>query len=284
MKRIAWFGVLTFLFSWAAWLPVVVAGLHTTESVGGAVLFFVGGFGPSVVGTVFLLRSRDSGGIRELVIRTFSFSRVPVRVLLLALLVYPALFLASSMINAGIGGSWPAFGGFAGLLESVPGFFGGVLLTFFLGPFSEEIGWRGYALPRLQEQHTPLVASLLLGLIWWAWHIPLFFMEGTLHATEGLLSAFSIGYVITVLSYSVFFTWLYNQTDRSIWIAIIAHFVINMTISGSSPFDGAVFAILSFVLLGGCVILALIRPRLGYRVDESPTSVAPEVPASDRPS
>ena len=263
MKRIAVFGLLTFLFSWAAWLPVVVAGLHTTESVGGAVLFFLGGFGPSVVGTVFLLRSRDSGGIRELVSRTFSFARVPTRILLLALLVYPALFLVSSLINAGIGGSWPAFGGFAGLLESVPAFIGGVLLTFFLGPFSEEIGWRGYALPRLQEQHAPLVASLLLGLIWWAWHIPLFFMEGTLHATQGLLSAFSIGYLITVMSYSVFFTWLYNQTDRSIWIAIIAHFVINMTISGSSPFDGAVFAILSFVLLGGCVILVLLRPRLG---------------------
>ncbi len=271
MKRIAWFGVLTFLFSWVAWLPVVVAGLHTTESAGGAVLFFVGGFGPSIVGTVFLLRSRDAGGIRELLSRTFSFSRVPVRILLLAILVYPGLFLASSMINLGMGGSWPAFDGFAGLLESVPAFFGGVLLTFFLGPFSEEIGWRGYALPRLQKQHSPLLASLLLGLIWWAWHIPLFFMEGTLHATQGLVSAFSIGYLITVLSYSVFFTWLYNQTDRSIWIAIIAHFVINMTISGSSPFDGAVFAILSFVLLGACVVLVLLRPRLGYTVNGSPS-------------
>jgi membrane protease YdiL (CAAX protease family) len=286
MKRIAWFVGLTFLISWAAWVPVVLLGLHTTESVGGAVLFFVGGFGPSIVGAVFLLRSREPGRVRELLSRTFSFSRVPARILLLAVLVYPALFLAGSMINAGIGGSWPAFDGFAGLIESVPAFFGGVLLTFFLGPFSEEIGWRGYALPRLQEQHTPLFASLLLGFIWWAWHIPLFFMDGTLHATQGMLSAFSAGYLITVLSYSVLFTWLYNQTDRSISIAIIAHFAINMTISGGSPFDGTVFAILSFMLLGVCVVLVLVRPSLAYHVDETPAVGTPDAPASpgSRPS
>lgn len=264
MKRIVFFSVWTFLFSWAAWAPVVLANLHTTETVAGAVLFFVGGFGPSVVGTVFLLRSPDAGGFRELLSRTFSFSRIPAGPLLLAVLVYPALFLLSSLIYVATGGVWPEFAGFAGMVESIPAFVGGVLLTFFLGPFSEEIGWRGFALPRVQRQYGPLWSSLVVGVIWWAWHIPLFFMEGTLHATQGLLSAFSVGYLITVLSYSVFFTWLYNQTRKSIWIAIIAHFVINMMISGSSPFDGTVFAILSFVLLAAVVVLVWIRPRLGY--------------------
>ncbi|MFW6214259.1 MAG: CPBP family intramembrane glutamic endopeptidase, partial [Spirochaetota bacterium] len=156
------------------------------------------------------------------------------------------------------------FGGFLGLAEGLPAFLGGVLLTFTLGPLSEEIGWRGFALPHLQSRRGPVAATLIVGLTWWAWHIPLFFMEGTLHATQGVLSAFSVGYLITVLSYAVFFTWLYNQTRKSIWIAIIAHFSINMMISGASPFDGTVFAILSFVLLGVALLLILVERRLGY--------------------
>jgi membrane protease YdiL (CAAX protease family) len=257
------FAVWTFLFSWGAWTPVVLANLHTTQTVAGAVLFFIGGFGPSVVGMVFLLRSPDAGGFRELLSRTFSFSRIPPGPLLLAVLVYPALFLLSSLGYVATGGAWPEFAGFAGMLESVPAFLGGMLLTFILGPFSEEIGWRGFALPQVQRRYGPLWSSLVVGLIWWAWHIPLFFMNGTLHASQGFVSAFSVGYLITVLSYSVFFTWLYNRTRKSIWIAIIAHFVINMMISGSSPFDGAVFAVLSFVLLAATGLLVVIRPRLG---------------------
>ena len=262
MKRISAFVGLTFLFSWAAWLPVVVAELHTTETAAGSILFFIGGFGPSIVGTVFLLTSRDFGGLRELLSRTFSFRRIPMRTLVPAVLAYPALFLGVSVVFLLFGGNLPEFGGFAGLFESAPALVGGILLTLFLGPLSEEIGWRGFMLPLVQSRRGALVGSLVVGLVWWAWHIPLFFMDGTLHATQGFFSAFSIGYLITVVSYSVFFTWLYNQTKSSIWIAVIAHFSINMMISGSSPFDGTIFAILSFVLLAAAVVLVIVRPKL----------------------
>lgn len=275
MKRFWFFVLFTILVSWALWAPVVAARLHTTDTVAGAVLFFAGGFGPSLMGAIFVLRSGEGGGARELLSRTFSFSRIPILPLVLAGTVYPAFFLASALLTLAFGGSWPEFSGFTRMLESVQALAGGLVLIFLLGPLSEEIGWRGFALPLLQRQWGPLGASVIVGIVWWAWHIPLFYMEGTLHATQGLVSAFSIGYLVTVLSYSVFFTWLYNQTRASILIAIIAHFIINIMISGSSPFDGAVFAILSFLLLAAAVALALIRPRLGHETEHDSSTTRP---------
>ena len=74
-----------------------------------------------------------------------------------------------------------------------------------VGPVSEEVDWRGYALERFEGRHGPLTATLLLGVARWAWHIPLFFMERTLQAGEGLLSPFAAGmFVVATILVALF--------------------------------------------------------------------------------
>ena len=100
---------------------------------------------------------------------------------------------------------------------------GQFVFTLFSGPLAEEAGWRGFALPRLQQRHGALVASLILGTLWAGWHIPLFFESGPAH--PGI--PFPIYFAI-VLVLSILFTWLYNNTGGSLLITSMAHLSFNL--------------------------------------------------------
>jgi hypothetical protein len=108
--------------------------------------------------------------------------------------------------------------------ENINSMLGIILFTLFSGPIAEEMGWRGFALPRLQSKHNALVSSLILGVIWTCWHIPLFFVTG---ATQ-MSIPFPI-YLVLVVTITVYLTWLFNNTRGSLIITILAHFLYNMT-------------------------------------------------------
>ncbi len=107
---------------------------------------------------------------------------------------------------------------------SIASLTGIILFQFFSGPFSEEAGWRGFALPRLESKHNALLSSLILGVIWTFWHLPLFYLTG---ATQvGIPLPIYLMLVITVATY---LTWLYNNTRGSLVITILAHFAYNLS-------------------------------------------------------
>ncbi len=91
-------------------------------------------------------------------------------------------------------------------------------LTYLLtAPLGEEIGWRGYALPHLQARSNALVASLVLGMLWGFWHLPLFWIPGK-------FSDLPFGwFLLGILPLSVLFTWVFNNTKGSILIAVLFH-------------------------------------------------------------
>ena len=103
-------------------------------------------------------------------------------------------------------------------------------LVFWLlfGPLPEEPGWRGYALEGLQSRRGPLASSLIVGLIWALWHLPLFFIESSWQALEvGLLGSRFWLYMLNILLDSFVYTWIYNHTGRSILAAVLFHFSVN---------------------------------------------------------
>ena len=162
---------------------------------------------------------------------------------LLALVTYPALFLLAAAIHVLLGGASPTWQGAQSLVQGPGAFLSGLTIVLLLGPVSAEVGWRGYALDLLDARMHPLAATLLLGVAWWAWHLPLFFMEGTLHGGGGLVSAFAVGFLVTVLAYSVGFSWLVHRSRSSILIAVAAHASINGTLGWAAPFDTNVFVV-----------------------------------------
>jgi uncharacterized protein len=90
------------------------------------------------------------------------------------------------------------------------------------GPLGEELGWRGFAFPRMIRRYSPLVGSVLLGIVWAAWHVPAFYIPG-MPQMELNLPLFLVACVATMLIMS----WLTACARGNLWPAIIAHLLIN---------------------------------------------------------
>lgn len=107
--------------------------------------------------------------------------------------------------------------------------FNNVLLNFFVvmllgGPLGEEFGWRGFVLTKLQSKLNSIYSSIILGVIWSCWHLPLFFIHGI--SQYGI--PFSL-FIISVMCLSIVFTWIYNRTQGSILMTILLHTLYNIT-------------------------------------------------------
>jgi membrane protease YdiL (CAAX protease family) len=144
---------------------------------------------------------------------------------LLALLLKPILMCisipVSTVLDRGTGStaSLPAFGWeFAGLVLTVF-----LYQFFFFNATGEEVGWRGFALPRLQAKTSPLIACLVIGLLWAPWHAPLWYAQGAPIFTWD----FWITRFLIIVPSSVISGWLYNRSRGSILVAGIAHAMSN---------------------------------------------------------
>jgi membrane protease YdiL (CAAX protease family) len=132
-------------------------------------------------------------------------------------------------------------------------------LTFGLG---EETGWRGFALPRLQQNRSARSATLILGVLWALWHLPQFFYSFDL----SLLGV--VTFAISILCGALLLTWLYNSTGGSVLITTLWHGAFNTAVAGA---QGAMAP-----LVNGLVILTalLIARRVGAGdVYDAPTDL-----------
>ncbi|MGZ9166192.1 MAG: CPBP family glutamic-type intramembrane protease, partial [Anaerolineales bacterium] len=180
---------------------------------------------------------------------------------LIALFMPAFVILLAISINKWTGGASPDF--------SVAGFpFGPVdtplwqkvlilLLVFILGfdGLGEEIGWRGFALPKLLESRSPLVSSLILGALWAIWHFPYALTKGTFLSEVPLHWFF-----INLLAVSVIYTWIFINTNGSLLLALLFHAAGNTT-SNLLPFLPPAttdLRIYYFTIAINCVIAILI--------------------------
>jgi membrane protease YdiL (CAAX protease family) len=132
----------------------------------------------------------------------------------------------------------------------------------------EEIGWRGYALPRLTTRFGLPIASILLGVIWACWHLPQFFIrEADTYGQSFLV------YVLQVTAMSVAFAWLYAKTNGSLLLTMLLHASVNNTkdivpsaipgAAGTFSLHASLMAWLSVILLWVCAAYFLARmPKL----------------------
>lgn len=215
-------------WSWLFWMTAVVMGINF-ESTAGIVLGLLGLLGPMVAGMTGTYLTYGKEGRRDYWRRVVDWKRIGARWYIVIFLLVPVLMgLAGALdtLLGGSGASWgePAVEFWARPWTIIPF----VLTTFFVGPM-EEFGWRGYVLDRLQERWRPLTASLILGVIWSVWHLPLFLIEGTYQYNLGIGSPAFWLFMVGIVPLNVVFTWVYNNTGRSILAAMLLHFMINFT-------------------------------------------------------
>ncbi len=187
------------------------AGLH--------VLVLLGTFAPGLVALGLTARAEGGAGVRALLGHLFAW-RVRVRWYVFAIGYIAAVKLTVAVVERFATGAWPRFGGPPWYLMIAATLFSTVIG----GQSGEELGWRGYALPRMAARFGLGGASLLLGVIWAAWHLPLFFLEGA--DTHG--QSFPV-FVLQVTALSVAMAWLWWRTNGSLLLTMLMHAAINNT-------------------------------------------------------
>jgi membrane protease YdiL (CAAX protease family) len=214
LKVIPWF-VLVFAITWALWFTA--AGLE--PSLLRNVSFYLGVFAPGIVALAMTYRELGASGVRKLLGRLVQWD-VGVRWFAFALLFIFSIKVVVALIVRVSTGGWPVFG-----TVPVPLLFAGAIgSTLFGGQVGEELGWRGYALPRLASAMGLGAASVLLGVIWAIWHLPLFYILGA--DTVGQSFPF---YLLQVTALSVAIAWLYMKTRGSLLLAMLLHAAVNNT-------------------------------------------------------
>lgn len=253
--------------TWAFWLPAIVLGVRF-DSVAGLVLLLVGLAIPGLLGIVFVYLHYDERGRTDFWNRVTQPRRFGTRWLTVILLVPLGIGVLAGVVDLLFGGTGPVWG------EGVTQF--GVnplvlLPTLFfatLPPILEELGWRGYALDRLQLKWSALSASVILGVVWALWHLPLFFIQGSYqHDAVGFATTGFWLFMAGIVALSVAFTWIYNSTDRSILGIIILHGWVNFTAEIIVVPDLVYYA-LWFVLAGA--IVAIWGAKTMTAADEVP--------------
>ena len=192
-------------------------------------LHLLAAFGPSIAGVVMAGRTGGRAAIRRMFARVIpTWASVPWYIAVIV--VYPAAGLAATWLMAPDAlahvPSWDR------LLMLVP-----LTLVTDTGPLGEEFGWRGFALPRMLDRWRPLVSAVILGLIWFAWHLPTFFIP-TLSQSHLSIPLF----VVNSVSLSILMTWLYLRTRGDLLLMILVHVIANYSSAIGIPFPAEVSA------------------------------------------
>ncbi len=185
---------------------------------------FIGGSGPSVAALVITGRTQGREGVRRL-LTSLAAWRVPVRWYLVALGLPPAATALSVLVADGGLGTLRHFN--AGVaLQSLPLAYA---LALPFGPLGEELGWRGYALPRLLDRFGVWRATLLLGFLWTFWHVPMMlFRPGASIPTFLGVSPLSVAvYLGQITSGAALLTLLFLRTRGSLLLAVLCHLGLN---------------------------------------------------------
>jgi hypothetical protein len=229
----------------------------------------LGALSSSLAAIVLAAVEGRRGGVRELLSRVLIW-RVGIGWWAFALLFPIISSVAALYLFDLFGGPTVTWSDLQPLYSVVPIF---IFLTIFAG-LGEEFGWRGFALPRLQARYNALVSSLIVGVMWGLWHIPLFLTEGTAQniwqKDVGLLSAILVFTLFVIVS-SVQFTWVFNNTKGSVLVAAVMHGASNTWGGYIDVYRGHFGGVLTFgvvSLIVTILIVLLAGPKHLSRTNE----------------
>ncbi len=275
---IATFFVLSYMFAWSTWIGVGLFVLNATTS-----LVVPGAWAPTAAALIVTALLDGRVGVRAL-LRSVLRWRVALRWYFIAALGPTTVALAAIFAHVLLGGTAPSLATIAArfgiasedaalLFVLLPFIFIGTI--FAGGPIAEELGWRGFAQPRLQAHIGPARAGVVIGVLWALWHLPLFFVVPA--ATGNIPLGW---YVPLVTAFGVLFAWLYNRGGGSVLLCIVLHTGINFVVGAlglvnNDPQLVGIFVVLmcaAAVVVGARMQRVVAQAsRVAQRADVGPT-------------
>jgi membrane protease YdiL (CAAX protease family) len=222
VKFPARFFIITFLLSWVLWSPLVLVSLRIIPvsdrllSVIRFPVIMLGAFGP-LAGALFdILHSKGKGSVKKY-LQSFLDINLGWKAY-----IFPILIFGGSTFIAWF---FPELYGekrLSMLLPSVWVFIPTLLFMVFLGGGQEELGWRGYALPVLENKFGVWFANIILGILWALWHIPTWFITGTTQSHMNFP-----GFILLMTGYSFIFSWIRKISGNRPFSGMYAHGLAN---------------------------------------------------------
>lgn len=213
-SSLLWFFLLSYAWMWLCFFTVALAHIPAHSALG-FLLLLLGAFAPAFAALSLTALGQRSRGVNALLNHVVQWE-VAWQWYIFAVGYTVTVKLTVALIHRGVTGMWPRF--------STDPWYGIVAAIAFSTPFQagEEIGWRGYALPRLAQRFGLAWASVLLGLIWGVWHLPQFFIpEGDSYGQS------LVFFVAQVTALSVALAWLWAHTRRSLLLPMLLHAAVN---------------------------------------------------------
>lgn len=260
-KNLIIFLTATFVWTWA-WYAPIAAGRHTPYEMPWMIFLILGGMGPSLVGVLMILLRHTKEERRDYWRRCFSVRRIGGIWWLVIFLIFPVLFGLSIAVDILFGGSLPGMDLLRSLIANPLTIPLTAFISFMSGPWSEEFGWRGYALDRMIGLLGVLRGSIVLGVLWGVWHLPLFMMSGNWHSEIGFGLTGFWTFLLRSTGLGLIMTWVYLNTDRSILAGMLMHFTSNFSSQLQAPASTRFEVISTILMLAlGLALCASLRKQ-----------------------
>lgn len=259
------FFALTIIMSWLIWIPLTLSHLgigpfHIPEGTSNGVRL-LGVLMPAIAALLLTARAGGRDAVRSLLGR-LTIWRVGWRWWAMAVLVSPGLLVLSGLVYNWFGGQPPI---------TLPPQTSAVVLMIsiiflLIATLGEEIGWRGVALPALQQRHSALSASLILGAVWATWHLPFWLLLDT-YAQYGV--RYLVLNYLLVVPMTPYITWLYNKGRSSLLLPVAYHISFNLVNVALLPVTPNVGAFAIFIATQWVVALLVVRRMLPAKAREA---------------
>ncbi len=212
---------LTYFFTWIFWIPAI----FVSENIA-AVLMLIGLLAPAVVSTVFVMLSGSDSLKRDFKNKIFGFYKVKWKNVILATCVFAVIVASSIILSLVFGQSIDQFSftddfSFTGVGIS------SALLTILIASIIEEVGWKGYCEDSIGDYMNWFWESMIFGVFWSLWHLPLIFIQGTYQAGLMVNPLYVINFFISGIPLGFIITWVYLVSDRSILACMVFHLFVN---------------------------------------------------------
>jgi membrane protease YdiL (CAAX protease family) len=252
VKQAVLFLILVFGITWSVGFWVAAQPAPTSLS-GFLAAFLPQVWAPTLVALTLVAVSHGASGVRTEVAERLKYRRGTTPWLALAALT-PAIAIASAVAAARFAGEGAAFTP----SQAIPFAIGMQIIT---GAVGEELGWRGFLLPRLRKHYGPVTAAWVMGLLWSLWHLPAWFVPWLPHRTFPLAPT-----LIMTACFGVFMAFVFYRAGESVLATILAHLSLNiMTAMGGVRLSSFVFWATLATIFSLIAISASIAMRRSVR-------------------
>lgn len=244
---------IAYVISWAIEIPLALKAQGLISVDLPFAVHYCAASGPLIAGLILTWYEDGSTGVKDLAARIIRWRVEPIW--WITAISPLLLFLLAAVLTRLFQGTWLDVR-MLGRVDFLPDL-GAAAMFLWLATygFGEEVGWRGYLLPRLQRDRSAWSATVILWIIWAIWHVPSFFYLQTVTGVGTL-----IGFLLGVLAGTIFLTWLYNGSGGSVLIVAVWHGLFDFVTACTQCKSGLIAATVStFVMLWAVVVVTVYK-------------------------